>query len=62
LTGSFGLEENGVSRTVPVGIYTDGVIRPYSPIIRSLADVLPTRANDVAQEKQAPETSANDAI
>jgi hypothetical protein len=61
LTGNFGLEESGVSRTVPVGTYTDGVIRPYSPVIRSLADVLSTRANDVSQEKQDREIAANDA-
>ena len=62
LTGSFGLEDDGVSRTVPVGVYADGTIRPYSPVIRSLADLLPTGANGQPQSNEVSKPAANDAI
>lgn len=62
LTGSFGLEENGVTRTVPVGVYAEGAIRPYSPIIRSLADVLPDSITGESPVGKPAETGADGAV
>lgn len=40
LTGTFMNDERQVKRTLAVGVFVDGVIRPFRPVIRSLADVL----------------------
>lgn len=40
LTGTFAVDARQVTRTVAVGIFSEGNIRPFRPVIRSLADVL----------------------
>lgn len=39
LTGVFSVDERRVKRTVAIGVFNEGTIRPFRPVIRSLADV-----------------------